>query len=238
MLRRVDDDVDAPAVLFGELGHRLRVCYIERHDLDAVNFVQLVHAGERLPRVSDTNKYDRGFSCRECFCHRLSDRVTAVGDQHPAEFRITGHFAQVRIILHVGCRRIRKSKHCGSAAFVELQGKPHAAAFNRIAMQVRHDQWASVKLYGADPPRYALAKIRVGRDPHRGLGNERAARLHIAIGQAGRETRRTGVARRINYAAALFTYLQGEAAFSRGCGQTVRSAAAHALRAQRRARLA
>ncbi len=162
MLGGVDQYVDACTVLLGEFSHRLRVGQIERHDVDALDLAQRVHAGKRFPRVGDTNKYDGHPRRRERFRHRLADGGAAVGDQDAAEFRITGHFAQLRIILHVRCRGIRKRKHHRRATLVELQAEPHAATFNRIAMQMRDDQRADVKLHGAQPPRHALAKIRVG----------------------------------------------------------------------------
>ena len=148
VLGGVDQNIDAPAVLLGELGYRLRVGHIERYDLDTFDLAQRLHAGERLPRVGDTNKQDGRSRRRERFRHRLADRISAVGDQHAAIFRITGHFAQLGIVLHVGCRGIRKGKHHGSATLVELQTEPHAGAFDRIAMQMRNDQRAHVEFHG------------------------------------------------------------------------------------------
>ena len=210
-----------------------RVGHVERHDLDALDLAQRVQAGKRLPGIGETDKHDRGAGIREGLRHRLADGGAAVGDQHAAEFRIAGHLAQMRIVGHVR-GVLRRQRDCDRrAALVELEFEPHPAALDRVAMQMRDHDRTGIELHGADAPRRALAKVRIGRDLHRGFRHKRAAGIDIAERQPRRQARRAGVARRIDDGAAIEADLQGEAPLRRRGGEAMRGAAAHALRAER-----
>ena len=117
----------------------------------------------------------RGAGIGERLRHRLTDRGAAVGDQHAAEFRIAGHLAQMRIVGHVRGVLFRQRQRHRRAALVELELQPHAGAFGGVAVQMRDHHRPDIELHGADPPRRALAEIRIGRGLHRGLGDQRAA---------------------------------------------------------------
>ena len=177
-----------------------------------------------------TNTID-GAGVREGLRHRLADGVAAIGDQHAAEFRIAGHLAQMRIVGHVFGVLRRQCDRDRRAALVELEFEPHPAALDRVAMQMRDHDRPGIELHGADPPRRALAKIRIGRGLHRGFGDQRAAAIDVAERQPRRQARRAGIARRIDDGAAVEADLQREAAFRRRGGEAMRGAAAHALRA-------
>src|SRR5262249_18467266 len=60
VLGRVDNDVDAAAVLFGLLGHRFGVRNVEWDDLYAFDSTQRVHARKRFPRLGDADEHDAG----------------------------------------------------------------------------------------------------------------------------------------------------------------------------------
>ncbi len=147
MLGGVDDNIDAAAVLLGLLGHQLGVGDIERHDLDTLDLAQRLLPRKRLPRIGDADEDDIGAGLGESLRHRLPDRGAAVGDQDTAEFRIAGHFAQLRIVGHVGGVFLRQGDHHRRAAFVEFEIETNAIAFasrrraNATARPDRNRAW-------------------------------------------------------------------------------------------------
>ena len=207
--------------------------HVERHDLDPLDLAKRVEAGKRLPGIGETDKHDRGARVREGLRHRLTDGVAAVGDQHAAEFRIAGHLAQMGIVGHVFGVLRRQCDRDRRAALVELEFEPHPAALDRVAVQMRDHDRTGIELHGADPPRRALAKVRIGRGLHRGFRQQRTAAIDVTERQPRRQARRAGIARRIDDGVAVEADLQGEAAFRRRGGEAMRGAAAHALRAER-----
>ena len=198
MLRRVDDDVDARAVLLGLLGDGFGIGHVERHDLDPLDLAKRVEAGKRLPGIGETDKHDRGARVRERLRHRLADGVAAIGDQHAAEFRIAGHLAQMGIVGHVFGVLRRQCDRDRRAALVELEFEPHPAALDRVAVQMRDHDRTGIELHGADPPRRALAKVRIGRGLHRGFRHQRTAAIDVTERQPRRQARRAGIARRVD----------------------------------------
>jgi hypothetical protein len=180
VFRRVDHNVDAGTVLFGEFGDRFTIRHVERHDFDALDFAQIAHPGERLPGIRKSDKNDRRSGIGKRFGHSLPDAGAAIRDQDTAELRIARHLAQMRIISHVLGVLFRQRDRHRRAAFVELELEPHAPALHRIAVKMRNDDRADIEFHGPHPPRRALAKIGIGRRPHRRFGDERAAASHVA----------------------------------------------------------
>jgi hypothetical protein len=101
------------------------------------------------------------------------------------ERRIAGHFAQLRIVLHVRCILVWQGKHDGCPAFVELQLEPRRFSFLEITMQVGNQHRPNVEPDGTDSPRHALTEIGVGRHSHSGLRHQNAASISFLVGQAG-----------------------------------------------------
>src|SRR5207244_4210857 len=81
------------------------------------------------------------------------------------------------------------------------------------------DHRPGIELYRAHAPGRALTKVGVGRGPHRRLGYEHAARVDVAKWKARRQTRGTGVARRIENGVAIEANLQREASLCGGGGE-------------------
>ena len=117
--------------------------------------------GALLPRLGDAEPHDVGAGRDQRLGERLADRALAVGDQHLAEFRIAGHFAQHRIVRH-GCRVLRRQRNQRRLpAFVEMRAHFDARRRGAVAMQMRQRDWPRVEPHGAEPDRHARAIVEL-----------------------------------------------------------------------------
>src|SRR4029077_7520243 len=104
----------------------------------------------RRPGFGNTDEHRFGASSPQCSDGFLTDSATAVGDEHPPELRIGGHFPPLPVVGHIGSLPLGAGKGHGLAALVELKRHADWCALDTVGMEMRHDRRTTVHLDEAD----------------------------------------------------------------------------------------
>jgi hypothetical protein len=226
----VDHDVDLGADLGRHFTHILRIGEVKGQEGDLRDLRQLVESLELLPglRVPDPDQIRLRF--REGVDQGLPERRLAVGDEHLAELRIAGEFAQLPVVSHVDLLFGQRREDCLSRA---IEHRPHFDFLLYRLVQMRHDRRSAIELHQSKTPGKPLAEEEVVAMVKDGASEQLAAIRLLLPEDLGREAGLARFAGRILHGAAVLALLQLEAPHRRGGGEAERDPAARRRRQRR-----
>ena len=132
----------------------LRVGDVERHQRTCGSVARSSKPGSFFHGSAMADPDDVGAGLRRALHQRLADRGLAVGDQHLAELRVAGHFAQLPVVCHVYGLLVREARPAPPGRRGRACARHRArGAVGTSPCRCATTRRPAVELHQAEPPR-------------------------------------------------------------------------------------